>query len=91
MYGDRYFGDFIAAVTPDDTRLKALLDRYQVAWTVFPPKEPVVAALDRQPGWRRFYADAFAVVHVRDQAIPDKQTATPRLRPRVGQVRPGAA
>ena len=24
--------------------------------------------LDREPGWRRLYADAIAVVHVRDAA-----------------------
>jgi hypothetical protein len=28
----------------------------------------MVAILDRKPGWRRLYADASAVVHVRDGA-----------------------
>ena len=28
----------------------------------------MVAILDRKPGWRRLYADATAVVHVRDGA-----------------------
>ena len=85
MYGDRYFGDFIAAVSPDDAKLKAMLDRYDVAWTVFPPKEPVVKAMDRQPGWRRLYADKFAVVHVRTKASTVQQaTAPPALRARIG-------
>ena len=85
MYGDRYFSDFVAAVSPDDAKLKAMLDRYHVAWTVFPPKEPVVKALDRQPGWRRLYTDKYAVVHVRTGAVPAQQAAAPpRLRPRVG-------
>jgi hypothetical protein len=30
----------------------------------------IVAALDREPGWRRLYADATAVVHVRDTRGP---------------------
>jgi hypothetical protein len=31
-----------------------------------------VAALDREPGWRRLYADATAIVHVRDMALGPK-------------------
>ena len=85
MYGDRYISDFVAAVSPDDAKLKAMLDRYDVAWTVFPPGEPVVRALDRQPGWRRLYADKFAVVHVRSASATGEQAvAPPRLRSRIG-------
>ena len=86
MYGDRYFGDFVAAVSPDNAKLAAMLDRYDVAWTVFTPQDPVVKALDRQPGWRRLYADKFAVVHVRIGASPGERAValTPHLRPRLG-------
>ena len=35
-----------------------------------PPDAGIVATLDREPGWRRLYADGVAVVHVRDGAAP---------------------
>ena len=44
------------------------LTRWQVAWAIFPPSEPIVAVIDREPGWRRLYADKFAVVQVREDA-----------------------
>ena len=45
------------------------LSRYRIAWTIFAPDDPIVAVLDRAPGWRRLYADGVAVVHVRDRAL----------------------
>ncbi len=42
-----------------------MLAEYRIAWTIFPPDSQAVAALDRMPGWRRLYADAIAVVHVK--------------------------
>ncbi|MCW2284831.1 hypothetical protein M2323_002815 [Rhodoblastus acidophilus] len=35
-------------------------------WTLLQPDAPAIAAFDRLDGWRRLYADEFAVVHVRD-------------------------
>ena len=48
--------------------VETTLERYDIAWTIFAPDSRVVAALDREPGWRRLYADATAVVQVRDTA-----------------------
>jgi hypothetical protein len=48
------------------------LRRYDVAWTIFAPDSRIVAALDREPGWRRLYADATAAIHVRDTALGPK-------------------
>ena len=45
-----------------------MLKRYDIAWTIFAPNGGTVAILDHEPGWRRLYADAVAVVHVRDAA-----------------------
>ena len=50
-------------------RPRDTLKRYDIAWTIFPPTARIVAILDREPGWRRLYADATAVVHVRDAAL----------------------
>ena len=65
MYGNDFVDGYIKAVKPDPARLKALLARYQVRWTILRAENPAVAAMDALPGWKRLYADKSAVVHVR--------------------------
>ena len=52
----------------DPAAVETTLKRYDIDWTIFAPDSRIVATLDREPGWRRLYADATAVVHVRDTA-----------------------
>lgn len=40
--------------------------RYGIRWAIVRPDRPLVAALARTPGWKRTYADKYAVVLVRD-------------------------
>lgn len=68
MYGDAFMTAYDKAVSGDRPALEALLARYGVAWTIFHPDNPAVGVLDHLPGWRRHYADAHAVVHVRAEA-----------------------
>lgn len=70
MYGEAFLRDFDRIQSGDRAALEAALAKYNVAWTVFAPEQAVVAALDAEPGWRRLYADARAVVHVRIEAAP---------------------
>ncbi|MDB5445186.1 MAG: hypothetical protein JWQ97_503 [Phenylobacterium sp.] len=65
MYGDDFTNAYLRAERPDVTALEALLDRWKVDWTLLNPQDPVAGVLDREPGWRRLYADRYAVVHVR--------------------------
>ena len=71
---DLYGGDMLELYrrlyAGDPATVAATLKAYDAAWTIFRPDAEVVAALDRQPGWRRLYADEYAVVHVRDDAAP---------------------
>jgi hypothetical protein len=53
----------------DDADVESALKRYDIAWTIFAPDSRIVAVLDHEPGWRRLYADATAVVHVRNGAL----------------------
>ena len=53
----------------DREALETTLRRYDIAWTIFPPDSRAIATLDREPGWRRLYADATAIVHVRAEAV----------------------
>ena len=68
MYGDDFFDAYSKAVKPDRRRLTALLAKYDVSWTIFDAGDPAVQVLDGLPGWRRLYADKFAVVHERTGA-----------------------
>jgi hypothetical protein len=68
LYGDAMMGLYGRLQAGDDTAVERTLKRYDIAWTIFAPDSRIVAILDHEPGWRRLYADAAAVVHVRDGA-----------------------
>ncbi len=64
MYGDDFVDSYMKASKPDPARLKALLARYGVRWTILTSDNPTVSAMDAMPGWKRLYADKTAVVHL---------------------------
>jgi len=66
MYGGAMLGLYRKFAAGDPATLEESLSRYRIAWTIFAPDDGIIALLDREPGWRRLYADAVAVVHVRD-------------------------
>ncbi len=68
MYGDAFFDAYSKAVQPDRAKLVALLARRHVAWTILDANNAAVQVLDGLPGWKRLYADRYAVVHVRTGA-----------------------
>ncbi len=68
MYGDDYFGAYVDALKPDEAKLEALLARYKVRWTILRAENPALPAMDALPGWKRLYADKWAVVHVKTGA-----------------------
>ncbi|HZZ61976.1 MAG TPA: hypothetical protein VFE63_12520 [Roseiarcus sp.] len=69
MYGDAMLGRYRKLAAADPATVEESMSRYRIAWTIFSPDEPIVAVLDRAPGWRRLYGDGVAVVHVRDGAL----------------------
>jgi hypothetical protein len=72
LYGDGMLSLYDKLRSGDREAVEEALKRYNIAWTIFAPDNRIVAALDREPGWRRLYADATAVVHVRDTALGPK-------------------
>lgn len=68
LYGDDFLAFYLQIIRPDRAAFEAALRRYRVAWTLLPPSSPCVALLDLMPGWRRVYADDYAVVHIRADA-----------------------
>jgi hypothetical protein len=79
MYGDGFIRTYldterVAAPAQADATLR----RYGVAWTILMPGSPLAARLDHTPGWRRLYADRWAVVQARDGAGGGTQAVTTR-------------
>ena len=66
LYGDTFMDGYYQLIRLGSTALGPALDQRHIAWTILPPTAPATAAMDHQPGWRRLYADRFAVVHVRN-------------------------
>jgi hypothetical protein len=66
LYGDRFLSAFREISDLNEVALTAALDRFHVAWTIFPPDSPVLLLLDHLPGWRRLFSEPAAVVHVRE-------------------------
>jgi hypothetical protein len=74
MYGDAYFRRYLRITSGDMGAFEQARRQYGLAWTLLSPQEPLARALDAAPGWRRVYADRFAVLHVRASqaaAAPD--------------------
>lgn len=67
LYGEAALETYAALVKPDSALLRTTIRRYGIRWSILSPASPVVAELDAMPGWRRLYADRFAVVQVRDK------------------------
>jgi len=66
LYGDAFLGNYAKIISPDPKALAAAVARYDIVWSIFPPTSPVVAMLDRTPGWHRVYGDDIAVVQLRN-------------------------
>jgi hypothetical protein len=65
MFGDAFMSLYARLQDGDPDALAETLKRYPIGWTIFAPSQKIVSELDRAPGWRRLYADRFAVVHAR--------------------------
>ncbi len=70
MYGDDLLKLYLDVSNADPPAVAKAFRRYDIQWTILTPKSPLVKKLDATPGWRRLYADKWAVVQVRDDAWP---------------------
>ncbi|HXH15069.1 MAG TPA: hypothetical protein VNJ10_02945 [Sphingomonas sp.] len=67
MYGDPFTLDYVAIAGGDVARWQAANAKWHFGWTILPPRSKLVTLLDRDPAWRRIYADDSAVIH---EAVP---------------------
>lgn len=66
MYGDAFMFEHQRIIQGDAQALTRAVRRWGIGWTILEPENPLVALLDRTPGWHRVYADRWAIVHARD-------------------------
>ena len=64
LYGDAMMSLYGRLQAGDCGAVENTLKRYDIAWTIFAPDNRIVAALDREPGWRLICGRATAIVHV---------------------------
>jgi hypothetical protein len=69
MYGDRFLRRYLDADAGSEPALLGLLRDYAITWTLLEPRSRAVETMDHLPGWRRVYADAYAVVHARTEGF----------------------
>jgi hypothetical protein len=72
MYGDAFSGDYFRADRSDPALFKTLIQRYRVAWSILPPNSKLIPLLE-EAGWKRLYADRFAVVLQRPATVPGRR------------------
>ncbi|MGH7012380.1 MAG: hypothetical protein ACREEX_16215, partial [Caulobacteraceae bacterium] len=62
LYGEKFLESYGRIQAGDPAELDDALRRYDISWSIEPPGSPIIAELEAKPGWRRIYADRFAVV-----------------------------
>ncbi len=70
LFGNRFLARYLDAIGGNERALDSLLDRWHIGWALLEPKQAATGVLDRQPGWRRAYRDARAVIFVRTSGQP---------------------
>jgi len=67
LFGDVWLRQYAQIILPDPEAVKRTIHVNDIRWSIFSPRTPTVTVMDSMPGWHRLYADAVAVVHVRDE------------------------
>lgn len=76
VYGDPFRARYLRLASGDAALFARELEARRIDWTLLEPASPLIAVLDRTPGWRRLYSDRFAVVHVRAYPVSPPRSAS---------------
>jgi hypothetical protein len=69
MYGDDFVFEYLRLINGAQPDVDRAFKRWDIRWTILSPHDALVKQLDKRPGWTRVYADAFAVVQARSDAL----------------------
>jgi len=67
LFKDEGLAQYGKLVDGDEPTLDAVLSARKIGWAIFAPQAKINAVFDHRPGWRRLYADKFAIVYVRQK------------------------
>jgi hypothetical protein len=70
LYGDAFLDRYNALLAGRPADVAATLAQYDIGWTMLSPGTPLAASMAAMPGWHRLYADAVAVIDVRETGAP---------------------
>ena len=65
LYRDAFLQDYLAIQQPQPDRVREVVTRYGITWTLQEPGSALASWLDTQPDWQRLYADDYAVIHIK--------------------------
>jgi len=82
MYGDDFVQEYLAVAGGQLPNVDNEFKRWNIAWAIVSPRDGLVGALSRRPGWIQIYSDPYAVVFARQDALQ------PSIAPKAA---PGAA
>jgi hypothetical protein len=78
MYGDDFVAEYLALIQGTQPDVDRALQRWGIRWTILSPRDGLVRLLDKRPGWRRIYADPYAIVQAgpAERAAPEPNGAS---------------
>ncbi|MBU3541641.1 hypothetical protein [Polynucleobacter sp. UB-Tiil-W10] len=66
LYGNAYLQDYFeCASVQNPQKTRECLDRNYIAWTIFPPEEPINLLLSNSSSWKKIYEDKQAIIYIR--------------------------
>ena len=65
LYGDAFLHDYSRIVNGDAARWNAAVRQWNIRWAILSPKDRLATVLTGDKGWRRLYADKWAIVFVK--------------------------
>jgi hypothetical protein len=68
IYSGRFFDRYVDIANGNPRVIADTLQRYHIRWTILSASNPASAVMDTMPGWKRLYADPYAVVHIKNEA-----------------------
>ena len=80
MYGDAFVAEDDLIQRGGQGAITRTIARYGIRWSILSPGHPLGGVLDRTPGWKRLYADKFAVVQANTAPTPSSPSPVPAPR-----------
>lgn len=66
LYHDQHLRKYFAATASKDaSEIRAVLDKFNINWSLFPKESLINNFFEQEPGWKKFHEDDLAIIYVR--------------------------